>query len=182
MSKHKFTSNGVTVEFDDNSDKIMAALENAVDRALHVIGDKAVDFAQTELRTPKQVTPGRTQDAVATSHLLQSIDYAVVGDDVYIGTNAEHGPYVEFGTGKYAENGGGRKGWWVYVIGGRHAPSSTMKIYTKEQAARIVAMLRSKGLDAHMTEGQMPRPYLRPAASEHSEEYREILEESMKNA
>ena len=31
-----------------------------------------------------------------------------------IGNSAGHAPYIEFGTGEYAENGKGRKGGWVY--------------------------------------------------------------------
>lgn len=138
---YKFTSNGITVEFDDNSQEVLDALRNAVNRGLKAVGEVAVSYAQ-------DLVP------VKTTRLKTSISCAVDGDDVYIGTNVEYAPYVEFGTGEWAENGG-RKTPWVYQDGnGRW----------------------------HMTTGQHPKPFLRPSASQHSDEYRQILKDSLENA
>ena len=77
--------------------------------------------------------------SVDTGRLRNSI--AVEGDkkkmEVRIGTNVKYSPYVEFGTGKYAENGKGRKTPWVYYY------------------ERIEKFVR--------TEGMRPKPFLRPA-------------------
>lgn len=99
---------------------------------------------------------GYAQDncPVDTGRLRGSITYAVDGDDCIIGTNVEYAAYVEFGTGKFAETGG-RQTPWTYQDG--------------------------KG-QWHFTEGVKPQPFLRPAAANHAEEYRNILKESLLNA
>ena len=40
--KYTFESNGVHVDFDDNSEEILNALHNAVERGLMSIGEEAV--------------------------------------------------------------------------------------------------------------------------------------------
>ena len=92
------------------------------------------------------------QKAVDTGYLRNSIKYAVHKDDVYIGTNVGYAPYVELGTGKYYD--GGRKTAWAYQD--------------------------AKG-DWHMTHGQRARPYLKPAAANHTQTYKNIVEDEMKN-
>lgn len=136
-----FSSNGITVEYNDNSEEVLAALRNAVERGLMACGEIAVGYAQDDC-------------PVDTGRLRGSITYSVDGDDCYIGTNVEYAPYIEFGTGQYAEEGG-RQTPWSYVDG--------------------------KG-DWHYTHGSKPQPFLRPAASNHSDEYRSILEDSLRNA
>lgn len=96
---YTFESNGIKVQFDDNSEEILRALENAVNRGLKACGETAVGYAQ-------DLCP------VDTSNLRGSITYAVDGDDCWIGTNVEYGKYVEFGTGIHTE--GGRQTPWVY--------------------------------------------------------------------
>jgi phage gpG-like protein len=56
--------------------------------------------------------------AVDTGNLMNSITHEVneVELSVRIGTNVEYGPYIEFGTGLYAENGQGRKTPWPVKI------------------------------------------------------------------
>ena len=51
-----------------------------------------------------------------SGYLMGSITHEVneSGLSVKIGTNVEYAPYVEFGTGQFAENGKGREGGWVY--------------------------------------------------------------------
>lgn len=141
MSTHTFTSNGITVQFDDNSDEVLRALENAVKRGLMAIGETAVGYAQDKC-------------PVDTGHLRGSIAYAVDGDDCYIGTNVEYAPYIEFGTGIHAEHGGRQTPW----------------------------AFEDKNGDWHMTRGSKPHPFLRPSASDHAEEYRDILQDSLINA
>lgn len=89
-----------------------------------------------------------------TGRLRNSISYKVDGGEqtVYIGTNVEYAMYVELGTGIY--NAQGRKTPWVYQDG--------------------------KG-NWHRTQGQPAQPFLKPAASEHAQTYRRILEDELKN-
>lgn len=92
------------------------------------------------------------QKAVDTGALRNSINHKVKDDDVYIGTNKEYAAYVELGTGKHYN--GGRQTPWVYQD--------------------------AKG-NWHMTHGQRARPYLKPAAADHAQTYKNILEDEMKN-
>lgn len=91
---------------------------------------------------------------VDTGNLRNSITYQVRDTEkaAYIGTNCEYGPYVELGTGKYYS--GGRPTAWSFQD--------------------------AKG-KWHRTVGQRPQPYLKPAASQHGDEYRRILENELKN-
>lgn len=137
-----FSSNGIEVEYNDFSPKVLAALKNAVNRGLKVCGETAVDYAQ-------DLCP------VDTGHLRNHITYQVKGDDCYIGTDVEYAPYVEFGTGIYAENGDGRQTPWIWT---------------------------DDSGQTHLTHGQKPQPFLRPAAQDHAREYRDILKDSLRNA
>ena len=136
----RFTSNGITVEYTDNSGEVLAALENAVERGLMACGEAAVGYAQ-------DLVP------VDTGRLRGSITYAVDGDDCYIGTNVEYAIYVEMGTGIYTP--GGRQTPWAY----------------KDELGKW-----------HKTHGSKPHPFLVPAASNHADEYRNLLKESLMNA
>lgn len=94
---------------------------------------------------------------VDTGNLRNSITHEVVEDEnaVYIGTNNEYAAYVELGTGIYAEGGGGRPTPWVYQD--------------------------AKG-NWHYTHGQKPQPFLKPAVTDHTDKYREIINDAFENA
>jgi hypothetical protein len=96
-------------------------------------------------------------------------------------TPLEIAPYIEYGTGIYAEDGKGRQEVpWVYVEdSGR--PQHKKVIYTEETAKETAAFLRSKGLDARITSGRHPQPYMRPALHENREEILRRLKEAMTN-
>lgn len=82
---------------------------------------------------------------------------------VYMGSNYPNAIYEEFGTGTFAEKGDGRKGWWVYIDGkGDMEKKGTGKHYnTLDEAKKAMAILRKKGLPAHVTKGKHPRhPFL----------------------
>lgn len=69
-----------------------------------------------------------------------------------ISTPLEYAPYVEYGTGLFAEGGNGRKGGWTYAD--------------------------DKG-DFHFTNGQRPQPYMRPALNENRNEIVSALGEGI---
>ena len=91
---------------------------------------------------------------VDTGNLRNSIAHQVQPTELaaYIGTNREYGAYVELGTGKYYP--GGRKTPWVY----------------QDAKGRW-----------HLTHGQRAQPYLKPAVSDHAQQYRDIIEGELKN-
>jgi HK97 gp10 family phage protein len=85
---------------------------------------------------------------VATSNLKQSISHDSDEETAIVGTNVEYAPYVEYGTGIYAE-GGGRSTPWRY---------------------------KDKDGNWHTTSGQKPQPFLRPAIADHTDEYKSLIE------
>ena len=93
-----------------------------------------------------------------TGQLRNSITSKVVhdGKDIIgvVFTPKEYAPYVEYGTGLFAENGGRKDGW----------------AYEDEKTG-----------DTIWTRGQRPHPYLRPALNENRDKILKILEESVKN-
>ena len=92
---------------------------------------------------------------VDTGRLRNSISHTVKSEEeaVYIGTNVEYAIWHEIGTGIYAEDGQGRKSPWAF----------------KDE----------KG-EWHMTSGVKPLHYLQKAAADHTDEYKRIMEASLK--
>ena len=93
---------------------------------------------------------------VNTGNLRNSITHVVDEQEpaAIIGTNNEYAAYVELGTGIYAEGGGGRPTPWVYQD--------------------------AKG-NWHYTRGNKAQPFLKPAVADHAGQYRDILENELKN-
>ncbi len=91
----------MTIEITDNSKEFLAAMKEAVIRALEKCGLTAEGYA-------KLLCP------VDTGNLRNSITHQVQESEntVYIGTNSEYAAYVELGTGVYYP--GGRRTPWVY--------------------------------------------------------------------
>ena len=126
-------------------------------------------------RAAKQKAPKGNGD------LRRSITSKVEGLTGEVYTPLEYAPYVEYGTGIYAEDGKGRQNVpWVYVEGSTRKSTSS-KTYTEEEAAAAVEYLRSKGLEAYMTYGREPEPYMRPALYENTEQVKQILMEGLLN-
>ena len=85
--------------------------------------------------------------------LRRSITSKVEGLEGVVFTPQEYAPYVEYGTGLFAEAGDGRKDVpWCYQD--------------------------DKG-KWHSTSGMKPRPFLRPALDENREEIKRILKEGI---
>lgn len=166
--------------FIDNSATFITRMEQAKEAALEAVGSNCRSHAQNNITAG---TP-RRQDSWYTGKggLKNRMGYQVdKGEDaVYIGTNLKYAKYNEYGTGKYADDGKGRQGWWVFVPGsGKDDSVGNAKVYTEAEARRIVAILKSKGIDAHMTEGMPPLHFLKRAVEEHRDEYRDIIETTL---
>lgn len=134
MSTQTYSTHGITVQFEDNSEQVLQALQRAARRGLESCGARAETYAKRELSKVKPHKVGPDRPNVITGRLRNSISHALgsnVGNNmqVYIGTNCSYSGYVELGTRK-------------------------MPAY----------------------------PYLKPAATEHTDEYRSILKDSLQNA
>lgn len=86
-----------------------------------------------------------------TGNTRNSITHVVEDKDVYIGANTKYAIYIEMGTGVHAE-GGGRQTPWCY---------------------------QDDEGNWHRTSGMRPRPFIKPAATEHTGEYMQILKENL---
>ena len=75
------------VDYKDNSQQILSALEKGIKNGLEAIGLTAETYA-------KKATP------VDTGRLRNSISHTVDGEAAYIGSNVEYAPYVELGTSR----------------------------------------------------------------------------------
>ena len=164
------------VEFIDNSAEVLRALQENIETALEAVGQQAVSHAKQTIEKGVPRHGGSWYTSQGGAGLRGSIEHKVVMSEkaVHVGTNNDHAAYNEFGTGAFAE-GGGRQGWWVYVPGGGKSGTNTGKVYSFEEAKRILAMLRADGLDAHMTNGIKPLHFLKDAALNHTAEYRATI-------
>lgn len=79
-------------------------------------------------------------------------DGMIIEGDIY--TPLEYAPYVEYGTGLFAEAGNGRKTPWAY---------------------------QDDADNWHYTHGQHPQPYMRPALNENREKIITLLKEGLLN-
>ena len=141
----------MSVTFTDNSAKVKAALDDAVKAYLYEAGGELE--GQTK-RNSRPVKYGRHD-------VKNSWQYKVDEGkrEAKIGSMLEAAYWEELGTGEYALNKDGRKGWWVYVDDGEHPKEYTSKnhkIYTYQEALEIYRFLKRQGLDAHITRGKMP--------------------------
>ena len=91
---------------------------------------------------------------VDTGNLRNSITHRVDEGEpaAYIGSDTEYAAYVELGTGKYYP--GGRPTPWAY---------------------------QDANVNWYWTAGNKAQPYLKPAAANYAAQYRQIVEDEMKN-
>lgn len=110
-------------------------LQNALGRACAVVE-----------RSAKQKAPKDT------GALRRSITSEIDGTTGTVFTPLEYAPYVEYGTGLFAEEGGRRDVPWNYQD--------------------------DRG-EWHSTSGQRPQPFMRPALDENREEILRVLKEGL---
>lgn len=119
---------------------------------------------------------------ISNGELANSISSRAEGLTGEVYSPLDYAPYVEYGTGLFATGkGGGRKEVpWVYVEG-QESQERAKTIHTKESALQAVAFLREQGLEAHMTYGQKPQPFMRPALDNNRDAILALLGEGLLN-
>ena len=142
------------ITFKDNRVQMKDALN---DKSLAFLLEASNSIiSQTQRNTP--VGPNKGQ--LKRSFGLGDGDSYIDEDKLiaYIGSCLEYSIWVELGTGEYALKGNGRKGYWVFVDDGRVVKdkNSVPKEYTLGEAKKVMAYLRSKGLNAYYTNGRKP--------------------------
>jgi len=142
------------VNFTSHLGQVLNATSQQLMKAAEKIGQAAESHAKLYITAGVYQTPQGWY--VRTGNLRNSITHATEENKetitVVVGTSVEYAPYVELGTGKYAEGSNGRGVPWRYQD--------------------------TKG-NWHTTSGMPPRPYLRPAIENHIPEYKDIIAEVM---
>lgn len=128
------------------ADEIIAALDNiATPEALQAALGRACALIEAEAK--KKAPKGNGE-------LRRSITSKVEDDTGIVYTPLEYAPYVEYGTGLFAENGGRTDVPWSY----------------KDDEGNW-----------HSTSGMKPQPYMRPALDENREAVLRIIKEGAVN-
>lgn len=132
--------------FKDNTDEVLDALEEAIERGLEAIGMSAERHAKKDPNMP-----------VDTGYARNSITYALSGETPHISSyKADKGGK----TGEYSGAMDGKKGEFVAI-------GSNVEYFPYIEEG-------GKNIDA--------RHVLRRAATEHTDEYKKLMEGSMKRA
>lgn len=147
------------IHIEDHSADVMRIFHNQLEVALNAVGTQAVSHAK-QVITDAKVYGGvdlkakgeKDNSRVDMGSLRKSIAHTVRGNNVYIGTNLDYAPYHELGTGIYASQAGGRQTPWIYT---------------------------DRDGVVHQTKGLYPIHFLKKAASEHTDEYKAIMERIM---
>lgn len=125
-------------------EEVLGALDDLADTSnLNAALGKACALVE---RSAKQKAPKDTGD------LRRSITSKVEGTEGVVYTPLEYAPYVEYGTGLFAESGGRQDVPWNY---------------------------QDDEGNWHSTSGQKPQPYMRPALNENREEILRIIKEGL---
>lgn len=135
----------MAVKFQDNRIQVKGAMSDAAMQWLEESSSTIQAAAQRNTNTKTGQLKG------SWNHI---VDEGAM--EATVGNPSEYAIWQEMGTGEYALNGDGRKGYWVYVEGGGSKRSKHSRQYTLDEAKQVVAYLRSKGLDAVYTNGSRP--------------------------
>lgn len=165
-------TNITRVTLTDNTDLVRRATDEAIQRALERVGKFVEDEAKLEL--------AKEPPRIDTGQLRNSITHTVKNRTVIVGSNLSYSVYVHEGTGKYNSSGSTGDKYWVFVLNGNRQGTGSGKRYTYQEARRIVAILKSKGLDAHMTNGMKPNRFLRNAIMNNIDKLRDDVEKVLK--
>ena len=90
--------------FEDNTVKVLAKIEDALDKFLLEAG------AELESQVVRNTRVDTTQTKSKWAAKLDKPNKQII-----VGNPLENAVWEEFGTGEFAENGNGRKGGWAYV-------------------------------------------------------------------
>lgn len=138
----------MAVEFKDNSIVVKADLNNTTIAWLR-------DWAN-EIASHARDNCALDGDAGIQLRGSYRAEVDAGAGEAQIGTSLESGYWEEFGTGSYAVNGDGRKGWWVYKDGYQGNGGEQL---TEEEAKAIAA----SDPTIHATNGRPPHYTLETA-------------------
>ena len=139
------------VEFKDYTIEV----QNVMNSKILAVLEEVSGELESQVKRNSRVATGKTKNSFRhyISGSLMAGEFRA-----NIGSSDQNAIWEEFGTGEHAlpEGGGGRKGYWVFVKGSGGGSKKTGKSYTLEEAKQVMAILRSKGLEAYYTNGKEP--------------------------
>lgn len=140
------------IEYRDNTEEVLKAMEAAIRRGNEAIGLAAEGHAK------KKITAA---GAVDTGRLRNSITYALAGEETHVKSYKANKGGKERETYTYDGTAEGKKGSGVYIgTNVEYAPGIE--------------------LGTHRSAGAVH--FLQDAATGHADEYKRLMEDSMKNA
>lgn len=144
----------MSVKFTDNSKEILSAFDAAVLRGLTAVGMTAEGHAKREITKLVYSRGDKDKKYRLTGRLRNSITYAISGGQAAISS--------------YKDDDGN-----IYQYEGKAPDDEEKAVYigTNVEYAPYVELGTSR---------MAARPFLRPAATEHGEEYKRIMEAAMK--
>ena len=138
--------------YKDNTGEVLAALERAKKRGLEAIGLTAEGHAKKKITKEKAVDTGR---------LRNSITYALAGEETHVKSYRADKGGKDRETYTYDGTADGKKGSGVYIgTNVEYAPGIE--------------------LGTHRSAGAVH--FLQDAVANHTDEYKKLMEDSMKNA
>lgn len=140
------------IEYRDNTEEVLKAMEAAIRR-----GNEAIGLA-AERHAKKKITEAK---AVDTGRLRNSITYALAGEETHVKSYKANKGGKDRETYTYDGTAEGKKGSGVYIgTNVEYAPGIE--------------------LGTHRSAGAVH--FLQDAATGHTDEYKKLMEDSMKNA
>ena len=140
------------IEYRDNTEEVLKAMKAAIRR-----GNEAIGLA-AERHAKKKITEAK---AVDTGRLRNSITYALAGEETHVKSYKANKGGKERETYTYDGTAEGKKGSGVYIgTNVEYAPGIE--------------------LGTHRSAGAVH--FLQDAATGHTDEYKKLMEDSMKNA
>lgn len=142
--------------YKDNTDEFLSAFEKAIENGLTAIGMTAEGHAKREITKLVYSRGNNEKKYRLTGRLRNSITFAVSGEKAHVSS--------------YNDNDGNS-----YSYDGT-APDD------KEKAVYIGTNVEYSPYVELGTSKMPPRPFIKPAATEHNEEYEKIMEAALKSA
>ena len=140
------------IEYRDNTEEVLEAMEAAIRRGYEAIGLAAERHAKRKITEAKAVDTGR---------LRNSITYALAGEEAHVKSYKADKGGKDRETYTYDGTADGKKGSGVYIgTNVEYAPGIE--------------------LGTHRSAGAVH--FLQDAVANHSDEYKKLMEDSMKNA
>lgn len=143
----------MAVEFEDYTIRVTEALEECAVQFL----EEAASEIESQAKRNSDFAPRSLKND--WKHIVDEGQ-----KEATVGHPKELALWMEKGTGEFAIGGDGRKGYWIYIEGqGSSAGSNSRSYSSLEEAKQAMAILRSKGLPAHITKGHRPMRMLEGA-------------------